>query len=265
LTDLNTSYAIYVLGDVDTSQRMDMLAAKAAEHGAVIGETFAFAPGEASGADDISQVDAVVEALGEAIATRTPLWIPFWLQDVCREGHLRALSITMQRHGLELLLGPHLAPVPVEGGLNPVDAAIRSEVRAIYALDDAVMAAAGMKSLGAEIEEALMQPAPMTPASAALPEQPEPPAEEEPRERHLSTVETAALLGKSPEWVSRGVREKAFVYADGSVIEPLRQRNSNRRAFTVPMVRAIAWSAYRRGTLSPQRLQEVLADLRSAR
>ena len=61
------------------------------------------------------------------------------------------------------------------------------------------------------------------------------------------------------------MREQFFVSPDGSAIEPLRQPNSNRRTLTVPMVRAIAWSAYRRGTLSPQRLEEVLTDLRSER
>ena len=258
MTDLNTRQAIYVLGDEDTSQRLDMLVAKAAEHGAVIGKAFAFGPGEASGTDDLSTVDAVVEALGRAIAKRRSIWLPFW-QDVAREAHLRSLCLTLQRHGLDLLIGPNLMPCPVEGGINEMDAAMRNEIRGVFRLEDSAMAAAGMTSLVTEIETFLSEVGP-----AGTPVE-EPPAEEEPRERHLSTAETAALLGKSPEWVSRGVREKAFVYADGSVIEPLRHRNSNRRAFTVSMVRAIAWSAYRRGTLSPKRLEEVLARVRNVR
>ena len=84
MAEINTGYDVYVLGDVDTSQRLDMLAEKAAEHGAVITQTFAFAPGEAAKHDDLTDVDAVVEALGRAIATRTALWLPFWLQDLTR-------------------------------------------------------------------------------------------------------------------------------------------------------------------------------------
>lgn len=256
MTDTNTSHAIYVLGDVDTAQREEMLAAKAAEHGAVIGETFVFALGEASGADDLSAVDAVVEALGRAIATHTNVWIPFWMQDICREGHLRALSITLQRHGLDLLLGPDFTPVPAQGGLHAMDAALRGEIRAVFALDDAAMAAAGVQPLSVEIEAALTERPPSMPE--ALPD-------EERSARLFSSAEVAALLGKSPPWVSRGVREKAFIDSDGAAIVPLRHPHANRYLFTTPMVRAIAWSAYRRGTLSPQRLEEVLAELRSAR
>lgn len=256
MTDLNTSHAIYVLGDADTSQRMDMLEAKAAERGAVIGQIFAFAPGEASAADDLSTVDAVVEAVARAIATRTDVWLPFWLQDFCREQHLRALGLTLQRHGLNLLLGPELYPCPADGGINAVDAAIRAEIRAVYALDDAAMAAAGMRALGIEIEAALAKAGPAA----------EPPADDsEPRERLFSTAAVAELLGKSAGWVSRGLRAGAFGYADGSAVQPSRLGAGNRRVFTAAMVRAIAWSAYRRGTLDPQRLERVLGELRRER
>lgn len=258
MTNTSTSQAIYLLGDESTAERLDILVAKAAEHGAVIGKTFAFAAGEAACADDLSTVDAVVEALGRAIAKRRPIWLPWW-QDLAREQHLRSLSLALQRHGIDLLIGPQLAPVPVEGGINQMDAALRDEIRAVYALDDAAMAAAGVKSLGSEIEEFLAQAAPARPPAEGHP------TDEEPRERRFTTAQAAALLGKSPNWVLRGVREQFFVYPDGSAIEPLRQPNSNRRTLTVPMVRAIAWSAYRRGTLSPQRLEEVLTDLRSER
>lgn len=258
MSDINTNHSVYVLGDVDTSQRLEALAVTAAEHGAVIGHAFAFAPGEASGADDLSRVDAVVDALGQAIATRRDVWLPFW-QDVCREQHLRSLSLTLQRHGLNLLIGPELEPCPTEGGMNAVDFALRCEIRAVFALDDAAMAAAGVQSLGAEIEAALASSA----REAGLVT--EPPSDGEPRERHCSTAAVAALLGKSADWVSRGVREKTFVYADGSAVEPLRPGNGNRRSFSVPMVRAIAWSAYRRGTITPQRLEQVLAQLRGER
>lgn len=248
MTDIHTTYDVYVLGDVDTAQRMDMLAEKASEHGAVIARAFAFPTGDAACNSDLTEVEAVVEALGRAIATRTDIWLPFWLQDLCREEHLRRLALTLQRHGLNLLLGPHLEPCPIEGGINQVDAALRNEVRSVYALDDAAMASAGMRALGSEIEAALAHHAP-----------------EDSEERLFSTAEAASYFGKSPAWVSRGLRENVFVYADGSDVQPINVGKGGRR-FTVPMLRAMAWSAYRRGTLSPQRLQEVLAELsRSAR
>ena len=48
MTDLNTTFDIVVLGDVDVDQRLDMLSEKAAEHGAVITQTFAFPVGAAA-------------------------------------------------------------------------------------------------------------------------------------------------------------------------------------------------------------------------
>lgn len=254
MTEINTGFDVYVLGDVDTSQRMEMLTERAAEHGAAITRTFVFAPGEAARHDELTDVDAVVEALGRAIATRTSLWLPFWLQDLSREQHLRRLSLVLQRHGLDLLIGEHMTPCPVQGGINEVDAALRNEVRAVYALDDAAMAAAGMQTLGAEIEAAL----------ARADDQSHPVIE--PEDRYFSTAEAAALLDKSRGWVSRGLRERVFRYADGSEVEPLRIGNGGRHRFSVPMLRAITWSAYRRGSMSPRQLAEVLAELsRSAR
>ncbi|MGI9125747.1 MAG: hypothetical protein ACR2JM_13500 [Mycobacterium sp.] len=255
MTDIDTGFNVYLLGDEATSQRMDLLAEKAAESGAVIAQTFAFPPGDAAHSDDLTQVDAVVQALGLAIATRTPIWIPFWLQDLSREQHLRRLGLTLQRHGVDLLLGPQLAPCPVDGGINEIDAAMRSEVRAVFELDDAAMAAAGMRALGAEIEDALLQSAPFERVAEPPIDEPEP----EPAERFFGTAEVAALFGKSPGWVSKGLREGMFVFADGSPVEPVRIGKAAR--FTVEMIRAVAWSTYRRGTISPRHLQEVLAEL----
>jgi len=257
--NINTSHAVYVLGDTDTCGRTDMLTAAAAEQGSVIGRRFAFAAGEASAADDLSTVGAVVEALARAVATRTDVWVPFWLQDLSREQHLRAVHFTLRRHGLHLLLGQRLTPCPEEGGLNQLDAAVRAEIGSLYALDDAVMAAAGMQALGPEIEAALADAAAEASAEAAADAGPRPGWVR--REPLLTTAQTAALLGKSAAWVSRGLREKTFVYADGTAVTPLRQPNANRHAFTVPMVQAIALSAHRRGTLDALRLEAALAEL----
>ena len=77
--------AVLVICDDDTASRPDMLTEKAAEHGVRIAETFAFAQWEAASHEDLTEVAAVVEALGRAIATRRDLWCPFPLQDLCRE------------------------------------------------------------------------------------------------------------------------------------------------------------------------------------
>ena len=243
MTDIHTTFDVLVLGDVDVDQRLDMLAQNAAEHGAVITRTFAFPTGEAAQHDDLTEVEAVVEALGHAIATRTSIWMPWWHQDLAREQHLRRMGLILQRHGLDLLIGQHLEPCPVEGGINEIDSALRNEVRAVYALDDAAMAAAGMHALGAEIEAALVE------------------AGRRPAERIFSTAEVAALLGKSASWVSRGLREKSFVYDDGSAVEPLRAVGRSALRFDSAMVRAMALSAFRRGALSAQQLEEVLESL----
>ena len=251
------SVTVYVLGDENTSQRLDALAAAAAGHGAVIAKTFAFGSGEAAATNDLSTVDAVVEALGRAIAEHRPIWVPFW-EDLFREQHVRSLSLVLQRHGLNLYVGPQMAPIPQVGGINLLDAAVRHEIRDVFRLDDAAMVSAGATALVGEIEEFLAEVDPPPPAGESAPDG-------EPRVRHFGTAGAAALLGKSPNWVSRGLREKVFGYADGSPVEPLRDPDTNRHALTVPMVRAIAWSAYRRGTLSRQRLEEVLAALREPR
>lgn len=230
---------VFVLGDSDTAGRIDMLTEKASEQGAVIAQTFSFDPGEAASRDDPTDVGAVVEALGRAIATRTSIWIPFPLQDVSREQHWRRLSLALQRHGLDLLMGPELAPCPREGGYSEIDAALRAEVRAVDDLDYAAMAAAGARSLGAEIEVALLE------AAQHGVEAPE---------RHFSSVEAAALFGRSVSWVSRGLREGVFTYPDGSVVTPGRATRGNRLQFTVPMLRAMAWSSYRRGALTSHEL-----------
>lgn len=61
--------------------------------------------------------------------------------------------------------------------------------------------------------------------------------------------------------VSRGLREGLFAYPDGSVVTPGRAGRGNRLQFTVPMLRAMAWSSYRRGALTSHELEGVLAEL----
>ena len=147
---INTSYAVIVLGDHGTLE-VDDLAVKAAEQGAVITESFSFEPGEPAGEDDLTEVESVVTALSRAIATRADIWVPFPIADFGREEHLRRLSLVLQRHGLNMLMGRDLAPCTTDGGFNPIDFALRTEVRAVDGLDFAAIAGAGVNTLGAEI------------------------------------------------------------------------------------------------------------------
>jgi hypothetical protein len=147
--------AVIVLGDHETARRADILAEKAAEHGAVISEIYAFDPGQAGSHDDLTEVDVVVTALSQAICTGTDIWVPFPIEDLGREQHFRRLSLVLQRHGLNLLMGQGLWPSPVSGGMNEADFALRREVQAVDDLDHAALAAVGFKTLGKEIELAL--------------------------------------------------------------------------------------------------------------
>ena len=147
--------AVIVLGDEDTGQRVEMLAGKAAEHSASIAEVHTFEAGVPSSQDDLGQVDAVVAALSRALAMRTDIWVPFPHEDLRREEHIRRLSLVLQRHGLNLVLGPNLGPCPLAGGIHEIDVALRREVRAVDDLDHAAIAAAGLRTLSDEVEQAL--------------------------------------------------------------------------------------------------------------
>lgn len=137
--------AVVVLGDHETGRRADILAEKAAEHGAVITEIHTFDPGQAGSHDDLGQVDMVVTALTRAICLKANMWIPFPMQDLGREQHVRRLSLVLQRHGLNLVMGQGLWPCPITGGMNEADFALRREVQAVDDLDRAALAAVGSR------------------------------------------------------------------------------------------------------------------------
>ncbi len=240
--------AVLVIGDDDTAGRAEMIAQKAAENGARIVETFAFPQGAAAMSDDLTDVEAVVAVLGRAVVTRCNVWCPFPLQDLCREQHIRRLSVALQRHGLNLLLGQNMTPCPTEGGFSEIDAALRCEVRAVDELDRAALALVGARTLGAEIEKAL--------ARAAKPSRPA-----RRGERIYSTREAAGLLGKSPNWLYGALRDKLFHYSDGSLIEPLRVGARGRRRYTASMLRSMARSCLRSGVLNQREFAQVLAEL----
>jgi hypothetical protein len=146
---------VILLGDNETTRWPDRLADTAAEHSAKIAEYQTFEPDEVSSHDDLAEANAVVTAVALAITRRIDVWVPYPLQDLGREQHVRRLSLVLQRHGLNLRLGQHLAPCPSSGGMDVVDFALRSEVQAVDGLDHAALAAAGARTLGGEIEAAL--------------------------------------------------------------------------------------------------------------
>ncbi|OBG34918.1 hypothetical protein [Mycolicibacter heraklionensis] len=146
---------IILLGDHATVAHRGELAGEAATRGCAVVDAFGFDDGAAAGAHDLTQVEAVVAALGRAITCRTDIWVPFPGRNFIREQHLRRLSLVLQRHGLTLLLYRELYRVPTVGGISEIDQALRIEVQAVDNLDRAALAAAGTKSLIWEIELAL--------------------------------------------------------------------------------------------------------------
>lgn len=242
MKETETGHAVIVVGDSDTADRVEMLAQKAAEKGVQITQTFAFEPGAGAEHDDLVEVDEVVAALSRAIATGTDIWCPFPMQDLCREQHFRRLSLALQRHGLNLLFGPELAPSPTEGGYNEIDAALRKEVRAVDELDFAALASAGMSTLGAEIEAALVID----------------------DEQHFSSEQAAGFFGRSVSWLYRNMRQQVFSYPDGASIEPLLIGKGRGWRFTLPMLREMARSGHRRGVLDDRQFDQVLGELARA-
>jgi hypothetical protein len=253
---INTSYAVIVLGDRETIRHFD-LNEKAARQGAVVTETYFFDPGEAASRDELTEVEAVVTALSRAIATRADVWVPFPIEDLGREQHLRRLSLVLQRHGLNMLMGHELEPCTMDGGFSPIDYALRMEVKAVDALGFAALASAGMRTLGVEIERELLDPA-RRPAPAG---QVSAPGVLEAGEKFYSTGEVARFFGKSVQWVYWAMRTGVFMSLDGTPIEPMRVGRNGRRRFTLPVLREMARSCYRRGVLSEDQLLDLLAVL----
>jgi hypothetical protein len=147
---------VVLVGDHQTAEHVEMLEGMAAQHDAAIAAVFSYEPGEAADCTDLAAIEALVAALGRAISIRLPIWIPYPREDLIREQHFRRISLVLQRHGLDLLTGAHLTPCPTTGGISEIDFALRSEVQAIDSLDRAALAAAGVGTLGREIEEALV-------------------------------------------------------------------------------------------------------------
>lgn len=154
MTSSTDTRAVIVLGDKDTGTRLEMLETRAAECGVSITETHTFEGSEAAQQDNVADIGAAFTALCHAIRTRSNIWLPFPL-DLIREEHARRLSLVLQRHGLELLVGRAMWSCPRDSGISEIDGALRREVRAVDDLDRAVLAALGGLTLTDEIESML--------------------------------------------------------------------------------------------------------------
>ncbi|MEW2481720.1 hypothetical protein AB0876_19215 [Mycobacterium sp. NPDC049093] len=214
--------------------------------------------------DDLTKVSAVVSALTRAIETRRDVWAPFPGADIGREQHLRGLGLVLQRHGLDLLLGRELAPSPTTGGFSAVDHALRMEVHAVDDLDQTVLAAAGVRALDAEIERALTAADGLADAPAIAVVADRSAEANAVGEKFYSTSEVAKLFGKSNQWCYWAMRNNVFTRPNGTIIEPVRLGKSGRRRFTIPVLREMARSCYRRGNLGENELATILVELAQA-
>jgi hypothetical protein len=78
------------------------------------------------------------------------------------------------------------------------------------------------------------------------------------------TGDVARFFGKSVQWVYWAMRTGVFVQPDGTPIEPIRVGRNGRRRFTLPVLRDMARSCYRRGIVSEEELLDLLAVLARA-
>lgn len=86
-------------------------------------------------------------------------------------------------------------------------------------------------------------------------------------EKSFSTSEATAFFGRSTQWMYWGLRkdpetgEQVFAYKNGDPILPERVGKMGKRRFTLPLIREIALSCYRRGNLTEEELQDIFAKI----
>jgi hypothetical protein len=90
-------------------------------------------------------------------------------------------------------------------------------------------------------------------------------------EQVYSTNDVADFFDRSNQWLYWGLRSEngkppVFTYEDGSPIVPERVGDPmiGRRRFTLPIIKAILMSGYRRGNINPEELKKVLKRIRIA-
>jgi hypothetical protein len=85
-----------------------------------------------------------------------------------------------------------------------------------------------------------------------------------------STTEAAEFFDRTNQWLYWGLGRDAdkgtgpiFIYPDGRPIEPDRiGDNPGRRRFTLPVIKEILLSSYRRGNIEPEELKKILRRIR---
>jgi hypothetical protein len=83
-----------------------------------------------------------------------------------------------------------------------------------------------------------------------------------------STTEAAQFFDKTNQWLYWGMGRDAkggppvFVLPDGTPIQPERVGEDGRRRFTLPIIKDILLSNYRRGNIEPEELKKILRRIR---
>jgi hypothetical protein len=80
-------------------------------------------------------------------------------------------------------------------------------------------------------------------------------------EKVYSTKQAAQFFGKSVQWIYWGLRNNIFTYEDGTQIQPERVGKVGKRRFTLPILREMAKSSYRRGNMKEDELKMILQKL----
>ena len=82
----------------------------------------------------------------------------------------------------------------------------------------------------------------------------------------FSTTEAAEFFDRSNQWLYWGLREGVFTDDDGNPLDPERigDPSKGRRRFTVPILKDIMRSSYRRGNIDPDHLKTIMRRLRYA-
>ena len=82
----------------------------------------------------------------------------------------------------------------------------------------------------------------------------------------FSTSEAAEFFDRSNQWLYWGLREHVFTHEDGSPIDPDRIGDpvKGRRRFTVPILKEIMKSSYRRGNVDQDQLKSIMRRIKFA-
>lgn len=91
----------------------------------------------------------------------------------------------------------------------------------------------------------------------------------------FSTTEAAQFFDRSNQWLYWGLRKEIFTQKDGTPIEPERIKGAEakdkkpvphdgRRRFTLPILRDILYSSYKRGNITDDELRIILRRIKIA-